>query len=77
MFMVRIKRKSKVQQDPFLESGKWPSYKDVATLSNFLRARGGISSRYYSRLSAKSQRIIARQIKRARYLGLLPFVNKV
>lgn len=75
--MVKIKRRASTNVDPFVESGQMPSYRDVATLSNYMKARSGISARFYTNLSAKSQRRIAKAIKRARHLGLLPFVTVV
>lgn len=73
--MVRIKRKAITVADPFEESGTVPDYKDVATLSVFLRGRGGISSRFYTGITAKNQRRLTTAIKRARFLGLLPYVS--
>ncbi len=75
--MLKVKRKAVAVKDPFIASGTKPSYRDVATLSNFLRARGGLSSRFYNGVTAKTQRQISREVKRARHLGLLPFVNSI
>jgi len=49
-------------------------YKDTELLKKFLTAHGRISSRRYTGLSATMQRELARAVKRARYMGLLPFV---
>lgn len=51
-------------------------YKDIELLSRFINAHGRILSRRQTRLSAKHQRKVAMAIKRARFLGLLPFVAK-
>lgn len=75
--MPKIKKKPVVSTDQFSKSGVKPSYRDVATLSNFLRPRGGLSSRFFNGVTAKSQRQIREAVKRARFLGLLPFVNKI
>ncbi|MBW7884984.1 MAG: 30S ribosomal protein S18 [Caldilineaceae bacterium] len=48
-------------------------YKNIALLSRFLDRRGRILSRRKTRVSAKIQRRIVREIKRARHLALLPF----
>lgn len=49
-------------------------YKDPQTLKHFITERGKIVPRRISKLSAKHQRLVTREIKRARMLGLLPFV---
>lgn len=49
-------------------------YKDVATLKRFLNDRGKILPTRQSGNTAKQQRMIARAIRRARELALLPFV---
>ncbi len=50
-------------------------YKDVILLSRFLSERGRILSRRLTGLSAYNQRKVAKAIKRAQNLGLLPFCN--
>ncbi|MGL1902163.1 MAG: 30S ribosomal protein S18 [Fibrobacterales bacterium] len=49
-------------------------YKDEKTLRRFISERGKIVPRRISGTSAKHQRILAIAIKRARHMGLLPFV---
>lgn len=49
-------------------------YKDVAVLRRFLTERGKILPSRQTGNSAKQQRMIARAIKRAREMALLPFV---
>jgi len=51
-------------------------YKDVARLSRFITERGKMSSRRGSGVCARHQRKLAREIKRARCIALLPFVKK-
>lgn len=48
-------------------------YKDAATLRRFLSDRGKIKPRRQTGTCAKHQRQLARAIKRARHLALLPF----
>jgi len=48
-------------------------YKNVPLLSRFLDRRGRIMSRRKTRVSAKMQRRIVREVKRARHLALLPY----
>jgi len=49
-------------------------YRDVDLLSRFTSERGRIVPRRISAVSAKKQRELARAIKRARQLALMPFV---
>ena len=49
-------------------------YKDVKLLGGFLSERGKIVPSRITAVSAKKQRELARAIKRARHLGLLPFI---
>ena len=51
-------------------------YKDVKLLSRYISERGKIVPSRITAVSAKKQRELARAIKRARFLGLLPFVVK-
>lgn len=48
-------------------------YKDIKTLSRFVTERGKIVPKRNSGLTAKWQRKIANAIKRARFMGLLPY----
>ena len=50
-------------------------YKDVKLLSRFISERGKIVPSRISAVSAKKQRELAKAIKRARFLALLPFVS--
>lgn len=49
-------------------------YKDIAVLQRFLTDRGKIMPSRQTGNTAKQQRMITRQIKRAREMALLPFV---
>ena len=51
-------------------------YKDVRLLSGFLSERGKIMPSRITAVSTKKQRELARAIKRARHLGLLPYIVK-
>lgn len=50
-------------------------YKDVKRLERFITERGKIISRRSSGNCAKHQRMVARAIKRARFLALLPYTK--
>ena len=49
-------------------------YKDVKMLSRYISEKGKIIPSRITSVSAKKQRELARAIKRARYIALLPFV---
>jgi small subunit ribosomal protein S18 len=49
-------------------------FKDVRTLSRFISERGKIVPSRITAVSAKKQHDLARAIKRARYLALLPYL---
>jgi small subunit ribosomal protein S18 len=51
-------------------------YKDVRLLQRYISERGKIVPSRITAVSAKKQRELARAIKRARFLGLLPYVIK-
>ena len=49
-------------------------YKDVRMLQRYISERGKIVPSRISAVCVKKQRELARAIKRARFLGLLPYV---
>ena len=49
-------------------------YKDVKLLQRYISERGKIVPSRITAVSAKKQRELARAIKRARFLGLLPYL---
>ncbi|MCM8786878.1 MAG: 30S ribosomal protein S18 [Candidatus Omnitrophica bacterium] len=51
-------------------------YKNIELLSKYLSVKGKINSRRVSGNCAKHQRKLAHQIKLARYLSLLPYIQK-
>ena len=51
-------------------------YKDVKTLQHYVDFYGKIEPISKTGLSAKQQRQLARAVKRARHLALLPFVSQ-
>ncbi|MCR9255166.1 MAG: 30S ribosomal protein S18 [Alphaproteobacteria bacterium] len=50
-------------------------YKDVKLLSRFISERGKIVPSRITAVSAKKQRELARAIKRARFIALLPYLT--
>jgi len=51
-------------------------YKDVKLLQRFISERGKIVPSRITAVSAKKQRELTQAIKRARFLGLLPYLIK-
>lgn len=49
-------------------------YKDVRLMQRFVSERGKIVPSRITAVSAKKQRELAQAIKRARHLGLLPYI---
>ncbi|MDB5354609.1 MAG: ribosomal protein, partial [Phycisphaerales bacterium] len=59
-------------------SGKtYIDYKDTESLRKMVSGNGKIQSRKRTGANAMEQRMIARAVKRARYMALLPYVNAV
>lgn len=71
----RPSRKAKVKAT--LGEFDMKDYRNVEVLRRFLSETGKILPRRRTGLSAKEQRILAKTIKRARVLGLLPFTEKL
>ncbi len=58
-----------------LNPGEMVDYKDVRKLQRVLTERGKVLPRRATGLTAKQQRQVARAIKRARQIALLPYVK--
>jgi small subunit ribosomal protein S18 len=50
-------------------------YKDIATLRKFVSDRGKIRSRRITGVSVQEQRLIARAVKNAREMALMPYAG--
>lgn len=53
-----------------------PSYKVPASLSQFTSSRGMIHPRSRTSVSAKQQRSLTTEIKRARFMALIPYTYR-
>jgi len=51
-------------------------YKDVDLLKKFLTPHSRMMSNKRTGLSGKHQRMLAEAVKRARFMGLLPYVSR-
>jgi len=58
------------------QNSKVIDYKDVELIRRFVSNQAKIIDPKYTGICAKHQRMLARAIKRARFMGLLPFVSK-
>ena len=59
----------------YCPEGKCFDYKDIDTLRRFVNESGKIKPRRQTGNCSRCQRQLAREIKRARHLALLPFIN--
>ncbi|OGY24897.1 MAG: 30S ribosomal protein S18 [Candidatus Woykebacteria bacterium RIFCSPHIGHO2_01_FULL_39_12] len=57
----------------FCKENKTPNYKETETLTRFTTERGKILPRAKTGVCATHQRDLAREIKRARIMSLMPF----
>jgi len=67
---IIIRRKINVTSDQI-------SYKNINTLLQFVTQQGSILARESTGISLKDQRLLSREIKRARHLGLMQFTQTV
>ena len=66
-----------MNQDYFSSNNiKHIDYKDIDILKKFLNPSAKIMPRKKTGLIAKNQRALTEAVKRARFMGLLPFVAK-
>lgn len=71
-------RQKRRKRCPFASSGlKEIDYKDIETLTKFITEKGKILPRRITGVSAHFQRELAKAIKRARHMALLPFAAEV
>lgn len=51
-------------------------YKDIEVLKKFITPHARVTSKKRTGVASKNQRSLAQAIKRARFMGLLPFVSR-
>ena len=61
----------------FCKENRLPDYKEYLELGKYMTDRAKIMPKTRTGLCAKHQRRVAKQIKRARHLGLLPFTTSL
>ena len=62
---------------PFCKNKTTPDYKDADTLRRYTSDRAKLQGKSRTGLCSKHQRRISIAIKRARHLGLLPYVPQI
>ena len=71
------KSSRRVNRTPFLPAHvDFIDYKDTTLLARFISDRGKIRSRSVTGLTVSQQRMVARAIKNAREMALLPYHSK-
>ncbi|OGG20367.1 30S ribosomal protein S18 [Candidatus Gottesmanbacteria bacterium RIFCSPHIGHO2_02_FULL_40_13] len=70
----RVKRIRRFRECFYCKIGVWPDYKDIDSIGKFVTERGKIENRLVSGICQKHQKFLMISIKRARFLGLLPFI---
>ena len=65
------------KQDYFSQHGiKYIDYKDTETLKKFINPHARVLSARRTGINAKNHRKLSEAIKRARFMGLLPYVSR-
>ncbi|MBD0838902.1 MULTISPECIES: 30S ribosomal protein S18 [unclassified Streptomyces] len=71
------RKPAKNRPNPLDQAGiEYIDYKDTDLLRRFISDRGKIRSRRVTRVSAQQQRQLARAIKNAREMALLPYASR-
>jgi small subunit ribosomal protein S18 len=66
-----------MKQDYFSSNNiKYIDYKDIELLKKFIAPNARMMGRKKTNTTSKNQRKVAEAIKRARFMGLLPFIAK-
>lgn len=74
---VNLCRDNKMKQCYFSQNNiKHIDYKDVELLKKFLNPHARMLARKKTGVTTKNQRKLAEAVKRARIMGLLPFVSR-
>ena len=69
-------RKPKKKSNPLKVAGiEYVDYKDTALLRKFISDRGKIRARRVTGVSVQEQRAIAKAVKNAREMALLPYAS--
>lgn len=72
----RAKKRCRFNQDGISPRPAFVDYKDVELLKKMMSGHGKMLGRRRTGNSAVYQRAVSQAIKRARYMGLLPYVGE-
>lgn len=75
--IIANKKRNKPKVCPFCKAKSEPRWEDHENLKDYLSPRGRIIPSQFSGVCVKHQRVLARAIKRARHLSLLPFITQL
>jgi len=67
---------NKPSGDYFSQTGTKPDYKEVLVLRRFISDRGKVLPQKYTGLTAKNQRLLATEVKKARFMALLQYTDR-
>ncbi|MFJ6563835.1 30S ribosomal protein S18 [Streptomyces sp. NPDC091412] len=71
------RKPAKDRPNPLEQAGiSYIDYKDTDLLRRFVSDRGKIRSRRVTRVTAQQQRLLARAVKNAREMALLPYSGR-
>lgn len=73
--MKRIKKRIVPRNCPFCNNDLEPDFRELETLRHYVSERGKILAHTRTGICSKHQRSVARAIKHARHLALLPFIQ--
>lgn len=71
-----MKKKKNQTECYFTKTGTAPNYKDILILRRFVSDRGKILPQDETGLTAKNQRRMSQELKKARFMALIPFTDK-
>lgn len=64
------------EEEKKIETPRFVDYKDTDYLRQFVNPHARMHSRRRTRVSARQQREIAKAIKRARFMALMPYIAR-
>ena len=64
------------EEEKKVETPRFVDYKDTEYLRQFVNPHARMNNRRRTRVSARQQREIARAIKRARFMALMPYIAR-
>lgn len=74
--MLKSKSVSNAKSCYFTQTGTKPDYKNVLVLRRFITDRGKIIPQKYTGLTSKNQRFLSNEVKKARFMALIPYTDK-